>query len=205
MHLNLSHERVIPIISTLAENHFYFVQSHMISGPFSDWNVKYLLLEHSWNLKYLWEYCLFHNLLNRCYSFLNLRGYFDSQDFPFFYLFSLGIYHCRLVNNINSNYCCWNFVLNFQENIVKEFAIAVCLVGAVVWRVVYFLDFVEKVDILGLIEVVPQLLYFAIGLLIYHDFLIFKPDKWFEKAPPKFVSTANETKKIFSLTKVYIT
>ena len=160
MHLNLSHERVIPIISTLAENHFYFVQSHMISGPFSDWNVKYLLLEHSWNLKYLWEYCLFHNLLNRCYSFLNLRGYFDSQDFPFFYLFSLGIYHCRFVNNINSNYCCWN-----------------CLVGAVVCRVVYFLDFVEKVDILGLIVVVPQLLYFAIGLLIYHDFLIFKPDK----------------------------
>ena len=50
--------------------------------------------------------------------------------------------------------------------------VAVCLVPAVIGRVACFLEFVEKVVICGkgLIEVVPQLLHFTIGLLIYCDF-----------------------------------
>ena len=66
--------------------------------------------------------------------------------------------------------CYSRFVGIFKVNFVEEVAIVVCLVPAVIGRVACFLEFVEKVVILGLIEVVPQLLHFTIGLLIYCDF-----------------------------------
>ena len=43
-------------------------------------------------------------------------------------------------------------------------------VAGTIGRVVYFPDIVEKIDIPGFIEILLQLLHFAIALLICYDF-----------------------------------
>ena len=59
----------------------------------------------------------------------------------------------------------------YSENFVKEAAIDICLVTKLFGRVLYFRDFIEKVNVVHLIEVLLQLVHFTIGFLIYFNFL----------------------------------
>ena len=60
---------------------------------------------------------------------------------------------------------------NVSESVIQEAAIDICLVTDIVERVVYFLGFMEKVNIKPLIVVLLKHLHLAIGLSIFYEFL----------------------------------
>ena len=205
--LNLLHSGIVPIIFAFAENHFHFRRdmSFLFHSMMETRKLFYLSIPQIWNIfeGFVFSVAYWTNVI----PYLN--GSFAFQSFPIIHLYEFGINHCRLVNKIKLlllfKCCC-----KFSKRLIEEAVIVLCLVAGVFGRMVYFLQLVEKVNILSQIQVFPRLLYFIIGLLICYAFFvrhrydsrffqyIVEKNKWLEKGPSKFANLTKGTKSFLS-------